>query len=144
MDKSSRHDDELEEMEALDAIPAIPIGMGPDGLPMPAQLLPPPPVPARTPDNFVCLRGPCIHYWHLQTMAGEGNPEGTFDHVKKKIHHVCLRNPGYETSFEDDNAYACNQWDPVAPDQLVKREKRRQDYFSQHPEHRENEDARDE
>ena len=133
MDKFSRHDDEEEELEELSAIPETPMGMAADGLPIPVQLLPPPLVPARTPDIFVCLRGPCMHYWYLETMAGEGNPEGTFKTVMKKLHHGCLRNPGFETWYEDDNVYSCNQWDPLPPDQLVEREKRRQDYFSQLP-----------
>lgn len=142
MDKESRHD--TDELEEPDELPPVPVGIAPDGLPQPLQLPPPPPVPDRTPGNFVCLRGPCRYYWRLETMANEGNPQGTFDTIKRQIHHTCLVNPGYETSFADDNAFACNLWDPISPDQLVERARRREDYFQRHPEHRENEDARQE
>lgn len=141
VEKDSKHH-EAEDFEE-DDLPAVPVVMTPEG-PMPLPVAPPPPVPDRHPDNFICLRGPCRHYWKLVTMAGEGNPVGTFQVVKKQIHHTCLINPGFETSFADDNAYECNLWDPTTPDQLVALSRRREDYFKQHPEHRENEDARDE
>lgn len=91
----------------------------------------PPTVPERTPENFVCLRGPCRHFWHLVTMAQEGNPEGTFDHPLKQHHYTCLVHPGVETDFGDDNAYECNRWDPLTPHEIRLIQDRRNQYLKE-------------
>lgn len=93
----------------------------------------PEPVPPRTPEHFVCLRGPCRHYWHLVTMAHAGNPETTWqelgmERAPRKHWHTCTRS-GQETSLTDDNVYECNQWDPMPEDQHSQREYRREQYF---------------
>lgn len=94
----------------------------PQGGPLP--LAPPEPVPERTPENLICLRGPCRHYWYLKTMAQAGNPQGTWEALNipspRKHHHICLVQPGVETEFEGDNCFDCSRWDP-----LTKREKNR-------------------
>ncbi len=95
------------------------------------------PVPPRHPDHFVCLRGPCKHYWNLVTMAKAGNPHETWSELglpePRKHHHVCLID---KTSFEDDNAYECSLWDPKDPSDLVELHARRERYYNDHPEHR--------
>lgn len=136
MEKESRYPDESEDFEP----PMVPVSLdgGPvsgfGGLGQPAV------VPERHPDNFVCLRGPCRHYWHLTTMAQEGNPQETWDVLgipaPRKHHHICLVNPGFETSFPDDNAYSCNKWDPILPRELARLDRRRKKYFKKHPNHR--------
>lgn len=126
MEKRSRRDDEPDDDYNPPAIP-----MGPDG-PIDA-LGHPPAVPERIPENFVCLRGPCRHYWTLVTMAQEGNPAETWEHLgidaPRRHHHLCLVNPGYETAFEDDNAYECSRWDPLEPRELVQLNRRRRRYY---------------
>jgi hypothetical protein len=95
------------------------------------------PIPPRHPDHFVCLRGPCRHYWHLVTMAKAGNPQETWEALglpaPRKHHHVCRID---NTSFEDDNAFECSLWDPMDPDDLVQLRTRRERYFADHPEHK--------
>lgn len=92
----------------------------------------PEPVPPRTPENFICLRGPCRFYWHLTTMAGEGNPAGTFEALgiprPRQHHHVCLVNPGFETDLTDDNVFDCNRWEPLSHHEVTHRLTLRQDY----------------
>ncbi len=94
----------------------------------------PTPVPARTPGNFVCLRGPCRHYWHLVTMAQAGNPADTWEALgipePRKHHHVCLLSK--ETEFEDDNAFECNKWDPIDPLDLFQIKRRRTEWEKIH------------
>lgn len=138
MEKDSRHDDEPEEFTPA-AIPASADGGIDAGIAM-AMVGQPPAVPARHPDNFICLRGPCRHYWNLVTMAQEGNPEETWEalgiEAPRQHHHICLVNPGYETSFGDDNAYKCSKWDPYNDGELVQIRANREAYYSKHPEHR--------
>lgn len=106
-----------------------------DGFEAPKNLIPGPQyeIPDATPEQFVCLRGPCRHYWHLVTDAHVGNPAGSFEamglEVPKLHHHTCLLNPGQETEFAEDCAYDCSRWDPFSPRELKKIEKRRNAYF---------------
>ena len=96
-------------------------------------------VPPRHPDYFVCLRGPCRHYWHLVTMANIGNPAETFEAlgipVPRKHNHVCLVNPGMETTIGNDNVFECSRWEPQSTSDLIQIRVRREAYFDKHPEH---------
>lgn len=131
VEKHSKHDDDPTDDFQPPAMPVAPDG-GIDGDLAAAMIGQPAAVPNRTPENFVCLRGPCRHYWHLITMAQEGNPEETWEHLgisaPRQHHHTCLVNPGLETDFGDDNAYECNKWDPTTPQELVQLQKRRETY----------------
>lgn len=131
MEKTFKNQDEEEESYNPPALPVGPDG-GIDGELASAMIGQPAGVPARTPANFICLRGPCQHYWHLVTMAQEGNPEATWAHLgieaPRQHHHTCLINPGAETDFGDDNAYECSKWDPVEESELVALQKRRDSY----------------
>ncbi len=125
------------------AVPAAPDG----GIQPGYALEQPIPPPAVTPENFVCLRGPCRHYWHMITMAGEGNPEGTWAALglsKPRQHnHTCLVNPGMETNLNDDCVYECSQWDPYSPAELMTLRSRRKAYFDRNPEIEEASDGTD-
>lgn len=131
MDKNSRHDEDEEIEFEPTPIPVSPDG-GIDGSLASSMIGHPPAVPERTPNNFVCLRGPCKHYWHLVTMAQEGNPQDTWDHLgiapPRQHHHTCLVNPGYETAFSDDNAFECSRWEPYTETELNEIQKRRNAY----------------
>jgi hypothetical protein len=133
VDKDSKHDEQPDEYNPP------PIVVAPDGGISAGFIGQPAAVPERTPANFICLRGPCRHYWHLVTMAGEGNPADTWEHLgisaPRQHHHTCLMNPGFETSFADDNAFECNKWDPIDGDELVQIRARRIRYYDAYPEH---------
>ena len=139
MQKNSRHDDEPGEEIEFPAIPAGPDG-GIDAGVAAGMISQPATVPERTPENFKCLQGPCLHYWHLVTMAQEGNPEDTWEHLgiaaPRQHHYTCLLNPGYETTFADDNAYECDRHAPLMESELVQIKARREDYYRRFPEHR--------
>jgi len=113
-------------------MPIAPDG-GIDGDMAAAMMGQPAPVPSRTPEHFICLRGPCRHYWALVTMAQEGNPEETWAHLgiaaPRQHRHTCLVNPGFETDFGDDNAYECNKWDPMGESELFQLKARRDAYY---------------
>jgi hypothetical protein len=133
VEKESRHDD-----ESVPDFQGAPIPTGEPGGAL--TIGQPTAVPERTPANFICLRGPCRHYWYLVTMAQEGNPEETWAHLgipaPRQHHHTCLVNGGYETSFGDDNAYECSKWEPLLGLELTKIRNRRESYYEDHPEHR--------
>jgi hypothetical protein len=73
-------------------------------------------------------------------MSGAGNPAELWEQLgipePRKHWHLCLVNPGYETSFEDDNAFECNRWDPIEKHELIQIRTRRERYYEEHPEHR--------
>lgn len=116
---SPRHEDLPDDLDG------ITFGQGPDGLPFPSvQTIQRAPLPPRTPENMVCLRGPCRHYWHLVTTGDFANTDGDF----KQHHHVCLVNPGYETNLEGSDVADCGKWDPLTRRELVKIRKRRAAY----------------
>lgn len=103
------------------------------------QINKPPKIPDATPDNMVCLRGPCRYYWALTTLFDAGNPAGTFAELglptPRQRHHVCMRIPGTETELTEDCVFECNQWDPVQYAELQTLERRRQAYYNAHPEY---------
>jgi hypothetical protein len=55
--------------------------MGPDGAPALGGIGQPAPLPPATPENFICLRGPCRHYWEMQTHLHAQNPALTWDKI---------------------------------------------------------------
>lgn len=114
---------------------AMPLGIGGPGM----AIGQPEPVPPRTPDHFVCMRGPCRHYWHVVTMAHAGNPESTWKELgipaPRKHNHVCLRGIE-EMELEEDNVFECSLWDPMDEKDLVKLRTRREVYYRKHPEHK--------
>lgn len=101
--------------------------VAPDGGPAIGPMGAPPPVPPATPDQFVCLRGPCRHYFELQTHLVSGNPAETWgpDGLKdelgkpipipRQITRACTYQAGVDTQITDDIVYACNRWDPIVP-----------------------------
>lgn len=102
-------------------------------------------LPAATPENMICLRGPCRNYWTLVTNFGAGNPKGTFQElnlpVPRQHHHICTLIDGMETDLTEDVCYDCNRWDPLIAADLEDLEKRRATYLQNQPEE-ENEPAR--
>jgi hypothetical protein len=66
-------------------------------------------------------------------MIDAGNPADTPGIADlRQHHHTCLLNPGFETVFEDDNAYDCNKWDPMTSSELVQINHRRELYSQRH------------
>jgi hypothetical protein len=106
-----------------------------------------PAVPAATPATFVCLRGPCRHYWEVHTFMASGNPAETWgeDGLKdgegrpirqpRQINRSCLSAAGNEMELTEDTVYFCNRWDPLTPRELRRREKPQQRYLKLHPEY---------
>ena len=99
---------------------------------------PPPTLPA-TPEHFVCLQGPCKHYWKLVTPFDAGNPASTWKALgrepPKKTHHTCLVNPGHETSFGETVALECNLHTPLLAADLRERTSKLISYYRAFPEH---------
>jgi len=123
--------------------------IAPDGGFAPGPVGMPPPVDAATPENFVCLRGPCRHYWQIETYMASGNPKETWDpetglkdlvtgqplRVPRQISRSCTAQPGTETHLTEDCVYECNRWDPMTARELRVRDKRTKKYLKLHPEH---------
>jgi hypothetical protein len=99
----------------------------------------PPALPPATPENWVCLRGPCRFYMHFQSAGEFGNPEGTFEEGEepKMNHHYCTAIPGSYLDMGDDMIFKCGRWDPEDPDdiEVMARERRRSKYLKLHPDH---------
>lgn len=109
-----------------------------------------PAVPNATPDNMICLRGPCRHYFELETFIASGNTKSTWDpetglkdpltgepvRMPRQTTRSCTAELGIETDLTDDCVYACNRWSPLTPRELKAEAKRREKYLKIHPEHR--------
>lgn len=129
-------------------IGALPIG--PDGG-IASDMLGPigvsPSVPAAAPERFICLRGPCRHYWARETFFGSGNPEETWgeDGLRdpdgnpirqpRQIDRTCTAHPGTETELTDELVYDCTKWSPLSPRELRRIAKQRRAYYKRHPDH---------
>ena len=151
MEKS---DDEGKRKAPIDQYKDVELGglppIAPDGGFVPGPIGVPPAVPAATPENFVCLRGPCRHYWEIETFMASGNPIETWGpdglkdpdgnplRIPRQINRSCLAHPGTETELTEDTVYNCNRWDPLSARELRKLEKRRRVYLKLYPDTKEN------
>ncbi len=89
------------------------------------------PIPSATPENFVCLRGPCMFYLEIASGADVNAP--TLERDPIQINRYCRAIPGIEVDLTEDNVFACNAWDPEAPKAVEARETRRINYLNSHP-----------
>jgi len=134
----------IEQYEKVEAGPMPPIA--PDGGIAPGYGIgSAPAVPAATPQNMVCLRGPCRHYWELHTFMASGNPADTWgedglrdEHgrplrMPRQINRACLAHPGTETELTEDCVFFCSRWDPLSPRELKQIGKRREKYYRANP-----------
>ncbi len=122
--------------------------MGPGLTPLAGPIGSTPPIPAADPVTFICLRGPCRHYWHFEAHMDSGNPKETWDpeiglkdedgnpiRQPRLIQRVCLAHPGVETELDDTTVYECSRWSPLTPREVRKLEKLRKSYYKRFPEH---------
>lgn len=140
-DDESLEDDEVEPkrpgggFESWAPGPLPPIA--PDGGPAPQVPDLPDPIPAATEGNFICLRGPCRHYWEIELPFESGNPKGAFAELglrtPRQIARSCVCGPR-EMELTDNCVYACNRWDPLTPEETAARSARRDRYLAEHPE----------
>ena len=90
---------------------------------------PPAPAPAFCASNVPCLRGPCRHYFEIWGHFEHGNPPdtpGIADGQLRVRAMSCMRVAGKEFDLSADAPIlACNQWDPLLPDDLDELERRR-------------------
>lgn len=103
--------------------------------------------PAATPATFICLRGPCRHYWELESFIETGNPKGTFGpnglkdaegraiREPRQISRSCT-NAVPETELTEGTIFDCNRWDPLLPDDTKARSKRIEKFYKINPHHR--------
>lgn len=124
-DKYRRPKDQLAESYMPSALP-----VGPDGG-LDASMISTVPKVTSFEKGSTCAQGPCRHYWRLVRPCIEAT-EGTFASLGieplREYHHTCLVHPGTETEFADDVVLDCNKWDPLTPDEIMARAKRRKKY----------------
>lgn len=107
--------------------------IAPDGGFAPVAPLMPEPIPAATPENFVCLRG-CRYYMETRMPAALGNTRGTFAQAPMQITRYCNRMPGYVVSLVDEVVSDCSEWHPYTAEELCLREAARSEVRFAHPE----------
>jgi hypothetical protein len=88
----------------------------------------PEPLPKASPDNFVCLRGPCRHYIEIHSFA-EVESRG-LDRAPRQINRICKVIPGVELDLTDDCVFECSEWVPMDPMDIANREHARQRYLA--------------
>jgi hypothetical protein len=86
------------------------------------------PIPAATPENFVCLRGPCVRYLEITSTADVNAPTLGRDPIQ--LNRYCRAIPGVEIDLTEDAVFACSDWDPVAPKVLEALQSRRDAYLN--------------
>lgn len=85
--------------------------------------------------DWVCLAGPCRHYWRVANQIdnlkphdarevdgrrviepaktyANGDPVRAFE----QINHFCIPMPGIEMIMSDEVVLECNRWDPIDPE----------------------------
>lgn len=112
----------LDPFKEVEPIPVPP--PAPDGGPNMARYLGEvEPIPAATPENFICLRGPCKNYVEIHSFA-EVESRG-LSHTPKQINRLCRVIPGTEIDLTDDCVFHCSEWTPLLPGEMVERNRRR-------------------
>jgi hypothetical protein len=113
---------ELDPFRDAESMPTPPVA--PDGGPnMIGYLGVPDPIPPATPDQFICLAGPCRHYLEIHSLAdvetrGHNGPP-------KHINRLCRVISGVEIDLTDDCVFSCSEWDPLVPGETRERDRRR-------------------
>lgn len=108
----------------------LPIGGNPStGFAPTAGFMEPYEQPAATPENFICLRGPCVHYWEQKMHLNVGNTRDVLDHAPMLVSRGCMKQPGYYYDLTDETIADCNQWMPQDPDQQKKVVDRREKFY---------------
>ena len=113
--------------------------LGPMAVPSPEGVLGvpnmmPEPIPAATPENLVCLKGPCRHYYEAHTGIETLNSRGTLTKRPVQITRYCraLTSP---VDLTDETVHFCRDWAPLRKAEIAELEDRRQEYYQDHPEH---------
>ena len=72
------------------------------------------PLPPRTPEHFICLRGPCQYYQRWVTAFAAGNPASFWEgrEPPKQINHRCAI---LDVVLTDEHVYECSLWHPREP-----------------------------
>jgi hypothetical protein len=112
--------DPFKDVEGLPPIPAAADG-GPNMVGYVGDV---DPIPAATPENFICLAGPCKHYMEVHSLAdvetrGHNGPP-------KYINRLCRALPGVEIDLTEDCVFSCSEWAPLLPEERLDIEERRQ------------------
>ena len=104
-----------------------------DGGVMPIMpLSAPKPLPVASPQNFICLRGPCAHYVELNSIA---EVELKADYQPVQINRYCRVVPGVLLDITEDCVFTCNRWDPEDPkDRKHGVESRQKRFLADNPE----------
>lgn len=105
--------------------------IGPDG--MPFVISEPFRIPDATPENMVCLRGPCRHYFEPRLVASVGNTADSLDEEPLAINRVCMRVPGFFYDLMDECVRSCTGWDPVTATEIRELESRRENFYERFP-----------
>jgi hypothetical protein len=83
-----------------------------------------------SPENFICLRGPCRHYFEARGPF----PTGTKGFEAPTIvNRVCMRLPGTFLDLFDEVIEKCNCWDPRDTQTENDIESRRAAYYAANP-----------
>lgn len=87
----------------------------------------------------MCLRGPCRHYWRIETNVDYGNPAGTFEDLgvaePREYNNRCTIQSGVDWDMAGYDVYECNRWDPLTRKESEALNNRRREYYKRHPEH---------
>lgn len=93
----------------------------------------PEPIPAATPENLICLRGPCRYYHQATQFFGAGNPKGTPGVKNELLASMCTFPVGSPIDLTDECVFDCNKWDPDVGQAREERDARRELWRATNP-----------
>lgn len=110
--------------------------MSPDGGFAPTMNFQPEPIPEATLENFICLRGPCRHYFEARNPFPAGNAAGTFAAPPTQTTRYCkAMTPPLDLT--DEVMYECNTWHPLRSAEKFALEEARDEWWNANPEFKE-------
>jgi hypothetical protein len=134
-----KDNDNSNEVDIIDSIlegESSPASMGPGGqifTPLAYDSLP---MPDYTPENVICLRGPCKHYWEMKLFFESGNTEGTMPEAPKYTQRACLRQSGVVQNLNDDVVFECSSWEPMTKVERNVQDAAREEFYQENPQFR--------
>lgn len=121
-----------------------PIPIAPDGGIAPGYAVPMPEAPAPTEDTWICLAGPCRHFWQIAERADplSGSWGDYGQKPMMQLSQSCTVQPGMETELSYNSPIlTCNRWDPFTATEVAERERRQKLYQIRRAAERANEDV---
>lgn len=128
----------IDPLDAFLSTDLPPLAVSPDGSARPGIIGEPFKIPDATPENFICLRGPCRNYFETQMVFGVGNTRDSLETEPILIKRMCTRVAGLDFDLTDECIKKCSDWSPYTEAELNDVAARQDNFYQRFPQFKPN------